>query len=488
MARRWRAKTPCRYATGVSTNSFQDSAVTSGTTYYYRVTAVDAGGESALSNETHSTFVAPVATIPSPVPNVSVVPVNSLQIAFNEPVSGFTRSSLSLTLNGGANLLTPSQTLTTSDNQTYTLNNLSSLTTPVGTYSLSFTAAGSGVSDAVGNTASSNAGTTFVVTHAAPQIAAVYVSGSAWQQSFLNYLASSGQGDAQLGYQDPGRSKSTRIAPVDEHQCDFDPIHRGRDDQHGPSRSGLDRFARSRAGPRPSAATFSYSSATRTATWSYGTPLPLDKYLISIPSAAVTNGLGADLDGEWTNATSSYPSGNGTAGGDFDFRFNILPGDVDQNGVVTGIDGGDVRQHFMQFPTSPGYSPLYDTYGKGAITGVDLLAVQAALLTQLPATDPAPPPAQGGVAPSSIPDSGPVVAAGVAASPAVMTAGEIIVSFRETAAASQHGISNFGSGVQTLRCRSGQFVGQPDADLHGAPVADDSGIAADDVGFIRSGF
>ncbi len=101
------------YATGVATNSFQDPAATSGTTYYYRVTAVDAGGESAPSNETHSTFVAPVATIPSPVPNVSVIPVNSLQIVFNEPVSGFTQSSLSLTLNGGANLLTPSQTLTT---------------------------------------------------------------------------------------------------------------------------------------------------------------------------------------------------------------------------------------------------------------------------------------------------------------------------------------------------------------------------------------
>ncbi len=79
-----------------------------------------------------------------------------------------------------------------------------------------------------------------------------------------------------------------------------------------------------------------------------------------------------------------------------------------------------MRQHFMQFTTSPGYSPLFDTYGKGAITGIDLLAVQAALLSQLPATDPTPP-AQGGVAPSSTPNSEPAIAA--AASPAVTTAG-----------------------------------------------------------------
>ena len=66
-------------------------------------------------------------------------------------MSGFTKSSLSFTLGNGPNLLASSQTLTTSDNKTFTLNNLTSLTTAVGTYTLTFTAAGSGVTDAVGN-------------------------------------------------------------------------------------------------------------------------------------------------------------------------------------------------------------------------------------------------------------------------------------------------------------------------------------------------
>ena len=67
------------------------------------------------------------------------------------------------------------------------------------------------------------------------------------------------------------------------------------------------------------AATYSYSSGTLTATWVFHSNLPLDKYLINIPSAAVTNVNGAALDGEFTTTSTIFPSGNGTAGGDFNF-------------------------------------------------------------------------------------------------------------------------------------------------------------------------
>jgi len=43
------------YATGVTTTNAIDRGVVSGTTYYYRVTAVGPGGESAPSNEAHAT-------------------------------------------------------------------------------------------------------------------------------------------------------------------------------------------------------------------------------------------------------------------------------------------------------------------------------------------------------------------------------------------------------------------------------------------------
>jgi hypothetical protein len=120
---------------------------------------------------------------------------------FNEAVSGFTISSLSLSRSGGPNLLlTGSPTLTTSDNTTFTLGSLSSLDVLGGTYTLKFTAAGSGVSDAFGDFANANATSSFVVNPTAPEVGAVYVSSSAWQQSFLNYLAANGLGDSQLGY------------------------------------------------------------------------------------------------------------------------------------------------------------------------------------------------------------------------------------------------------------------------------------------------
>ena len=38
-------------ATINAATSFQDTSVTSGTTYYYRVTAINSGGESSQSNE-----------------------------------------------------------------------------------------------------------------------------------------------------------------------------------------------------------------------------------------------------------------------------------------------------------------------------------------------------------------------------------------------------------------------------------------------------
>ena len=47
---------------------------------------------------------------------------------------------------------------------------------------------------------------------------------------------------------------------------------------------------------------------------------------------SVTDVAGNALDGEWDNGTDTYNSGDGAAGGDFAFRIDILPGDVNQVG------------------------------------------------------------------------------------------------------------------------------------------------------------
>src|SRR5207237_242247 len=82
---------------------------------------------------------------------------------FSEAVSGFDLADLQLALNGGSNLLTPAQTLTTSDSTTWTVGNLSGLTGTAGSYVLTLTAAGSGISDTAGNALAGDASSSFTV-------------------------------------------------------------------------------------------------------------------------------------------------------------------------------------------------------------------------------------------------------------------------------------------------------------------------------------
>ncbi len=93
----------------------------------------------------------PTASIQPVTPSPRVTPVEQLTIVFNEPVTGLDRADLRLTRDGGPNLLTSDQTLTTSDNTRWTLGNLSSLTAAPGNYTLTLTAAGSGIVDRVGH-------------------------------------------------------------------------------------------------------------------------------------------------------------------------------------------------------------------------------------------------------------------------------------------------------------------------------------------------
>jgi hypothetical protein len=93
---------------------------------------------------------------------------------------------------------------------------------------------------------------------------------------------------------------------------------------------------------RPTLASFSYDILTQTATWQFATITSGDQYLISL-SDTVTDVEGNRLDGEWTNPASisttntlvsHFPSGNGTAGGSFNFVATLLPGDVGRNNWV----------------------------------------------------------------------------------------------------------------------------------------------------------
>jgi hypothetical protein len=99
-------------------------------------------------------------------PDPRVGPVDSMTIAFSEPVTGFDLSDLSLSRDGGgANLLTGAQTLTSSDGgQTWVLGNLGSLTFLSSEYTLHLLAGGSDIAGGGSRLLTADASDTFRVT------------------------------------------------------------------------------------------------------------------------------------------------------------------------------------------------------------------------------------------------------------------------------------------------------------------------------------
>ncbi len=124
-----------------------------------------------------------------------------------------------------------------------------------------------------------------------------------------------------------------------------------------------------------------YNAGTNTASWEL-TPLDAndqfdtDQMVLRLDDA-VTDDAGVFLDGEWTNPTSlsqgsiglsdlSNGSGNGTAGGDFEFYFTILPGDfVGDSGPNNIVDTPDLSVLLGNFSQPPGSQ----TYLEGDFTG-----------------------------------------------------------------------------------------------------------------------
>jgi hypothetical protein len=106
--------------------------------------AADASVSFLIDTQPPTVAIQPVA------PNPRVTPVEQVVIVFNEPVTGLDLADLRLSRNGGANLLTAAQTLNTADNIRWTLGNLGSLTATPGSYTLTLSAAGSGIVDRLG--------------------------------------------------------------------------------------------------------------------------------------------------------------------------------------------------------------------------------------------------------------------------------------------------------------------------------------------------
>ena len=137
-------------------------------TYDLVVAGVNTSGIVAFNTTATDLIVdttSPTVTITAP--SSGLIPAASIPITFSEPVQDFSLQNLHLTFtpSGSSTATEPLEaaTLTTTNDQNWTLGNLSGLTSATGAYSLTLSDAGGGVTDADGNVLATNASATWIM-------------------------------------------------------------------------------------------------------------------------------------------------------------------------------------------------------------------------------------------------------------------------------------------------------------------------------------
>ena len=149
-----------------------------GGAYSLRVVAPGSGIEDAAGNALvngaadnwTTDAVAPTVDIVDVTPDPRTTGLATITIVFSEPVTGFDRTDLTLTRNGGANLLAAANALNTSDGgRTWVLGGLANLVDVEGTYVLTLAGAGNGIIDGSGNALAGGATEQWVMDVTAPR-------------------------------------------------------------------------------------------------------------------------------------------------------------------------------------------------------------------------------------------------------------------------------------------------------------------------------
>ena len=230
-----------------------------------------------------------------------------------------------------------------------------------------------------------------------PLVTNVYVNSSAWLSGFKNYLVTSSQGSATLGYVIPTGTAATfnRNTPNQLNTLSWTNMNQVSVSFSEDVVIAQADFALTGVNVASYAVSgFSYGQVggVWTATWTLGSNLGADKLMVNVPATVVARGGGLQLAGAWTQPTpstagSAMPSG-GSPGTAFAFRVNSLPGDVNSNTAVTNQDLSITRAAAGTTPGVGLYTIFKDVNGNGAVTNQDLSLVQARLATTLPAGEP----------------------------------------------------------------------------------------------------
>jgi hypothetical protein len=228
----------------------------------------------------------------------------------------------------------------------------------------------------------------------APTVTAVYVNGTGWAQDFRDHLATSGVGDATLGYRLDASAHADELPWTNLNQISVK-------FSENVTLATAAAFRVFGVAVSEYAGSFTYNGTT--ATWTLAaaaTFASADRLLVRLDDALVADANGNALDGEWINppetdpatagAGESFPSGNGSAGGDFAFRLNVLPGDVNRSGTIFGNDVTLTRNAQGSTPGDGIYSIFRDVNGSATIFGNDVTLVRNRQGTALPEGAPVP--------------------------------------------------------------------------------------------------
>lgn len=238
------------------------------------------------------------------------------------------------------------------------------------------------------------AGGPFAVDDNPPHVTNVYLSSDAWTNGFREALSSQGLGTARDGFWIPPVDQLNELPwnSLNRISISFDSVVQvAQDDLRV---VGTNDLVFGTDMPEYPVVGFAYDPPRRTASWTLAQAIVNDKILINLDAdEGGVSFAGHRLDGEWNNAGDTFPSGNGESGGDFCFRVNINPGDVNRNGTVNAIDIGQVRARQLTSLTNAGtdpntYSVFKDVSGDGRINAIDLAITRANFLKLLPTREP----------------------------------------------------------------------------------------------------
>ncbi len=205
-----------------------------------------------------------------------------------------------------------------------------------------------------------------------PTVTDVSVSSTSWDGEFFSYLDSSGLGSD--GYSIPVGS------PLQSNPIPWSGINRisiafSEDvdvQAHDLSISGV-------VNEWYSIDDFFYDPEFSRATWILATALAEEERVhLDLDGDGVhpvADLEGNVLDGEWLDELSIYPSGGGSAGGDFEFRFNTISGDHHATGLVDQFDYFVTISSVGLSINDAGYDPMVDNDGSSLIDSSDVQAV-----------------------------------------------------------------------------------------------------------------